>query len=102
MEIRGKGLFNAVELYSKSLFPATAYDLCIKLKERGILAKPTHNATIRLTPPLSISLDEIREGAKAFHDVLEHDLPKLVKEKPKPTAPQAQSPCDRCGRDLYG
>ncbi|KAJ0637713.1 putative ornithine aminotransferase [Helianthus annuus] len=54
MEIRGKGLFNAVELTSKSLFPATAYDLCIKLKERGILAKPTHNATIRLTPPLSI------------------------------------------------
>lgn len=48
------------------------------------------------------SLDEIREGAKAFHDVLEHDLPKLVKEKPKPTAPQAQTPCDRCGRDLYG
>ncbi|XP_071735844.1 ornithine aminotransferase, mitochondrial-like isoform X1 [Rutidosis leptorrhynchoides] len=102
MEVRGKGLFNAVELFSKSLFPANAYDLCIKLKERGILAKPTHNATIRLTPPLSISLDEIREGAKAFHDVLEHDLPKLVKEKPKPTAPKAQNPCDRCGRELYG
>ncbi|KAI3818434.1 hypothetical protein L1987_12241 [Smallanthus sonchifolius] len=102
MEIRGKGLFNAVELISKSLFPATAYDLCIKLKERGVLAKPTHNATIRLTPPLSISLDEIREGAKAFHDVLEHDLPKLVKEKPKPTSPKAQDTCDRCGRELYG
>ncbi|KAI7741183.1 hypothetical protein M8C21_019362 [Ambrosia artemisiifolia] len=102
LEIRGKGLFNAVELISKSLFPATAYDLCIKLKERGILAKPTHNATIRLTPPLSISLDEIREGAKAFHDVLEHDLPKLVREKPKPASPKAQDTCDRCGRELYG
>lgn len=54
MEIRGKGLFNAVALNSKSLYPATAYDLCIKLKERGILAKPTHNTIVRLTPPLSI------------------------------------------------
>lgn len=102
MEVRGKGLFNAVELISKSLFPANAYDLCIKLKERGILAKPTHNATIRLTPPLSISLDEIREGAKAFHDVLEHDLPKLLKEKPMETTPKAPDTCDRCGRELYG
>lgn len=101
MEVRGKGLFNAVELISKALFPATAYDLCIKLKERGILAKPTHSATIRLTPPLSMSLEEIREGAKAFHDVLEHDLPKLVKEKPKTGAPKART-CDRCGRNLYG
>jgi hypothetical protein len=64
MEIRGKGLFNAVELYSKSLFPATAYDLCIKLKERGILAKPTHNATIRLTPPLSIRYNFIISNHK--------------------------------------
>lgn len=102
MEVRGKGLFNAVELISKSLYPANAYDLCIKLKERGILAKPTHNATIRLTPPLSISLDEIREGAKAFHDVLECDLPKLVKEKPMETTPKAPELCHRCGRDLYG
>ncbi|CAI9278894.1 unnamed protein product [Lactuca saligna] len=102
MEVRGKGLFNAVELISKSLYPANAYDLCIKLKERGILAKPTHNATIRLTPPLSISLDEIREGAKAFLDVLECDLPKLVKEKPMETTPKAPESCHRCGRDLYG
>ncbi|KVH97413.1 Aminotransferase class-III [Cynara cardunculus var. scolymus] len=102
MEVRGKGLFNAVELISKALFPATAYDLCIKLKERGILAKPTHSATIRLTPPLSMSLEELREGAKAFHDVLEHDLPKLVKEKPKTGEPKEQNQCDRCGRNLYG
>lgn len=53
-EVRGRGLFNAVELNSKALFPATAYDVCLKLKERGILAKPTHESIIRLTPPLSI------------------------------------------------
>ncbi|KAF5775145.1 putative ornithine aminotransferase [Helianthus annuus] len=34
MGIRGKGQFNVVELIRKSLFPATAYDLCIKLKEK--------------------------------------------------------------------
>lgn len=48
------------------------------------------------------SLDEIREGAKAFHDVLECDLPKLVKEKPMETTPKAPELCHRCGRDLYG
>lgn len=53
-EVRGKGLFNAVELNSKALSPVTAYDICLKLKERGILAKPTHDSIIRLTPPLSI------------------------------------------------
>jgi ornithine--oxo-acid transaminase len=53
-EVRGRGLFNAVELKSKSLFPISAYDLCLKLKERGVLAKPTHDSIIRLTPPLSI------------------------------------------------
>lgn len=51
-EVRGKGLFNAVELDSKALSPITAYDICLKLKERGILAKPTHDSIIRLTPPL--------------------------------------------------
>lgn len=53
-EVRGKGLFNAVELNSKTLFPVSAYDICLQLKERGILAKPTHDTIIRLTPPLSM------------------------------------------------
>ena len=52
--VRGRGLFNAVELKSKALFPVSAYDICMKLKERGVLAKPTHDSIIRLTPPLSI------------------------------------------------
>lgn len=53
-EVRGRGLFNAVELNNKALFPVSAYDICVKLKERGILAKPTHDTIIRLTPPLSM------------------------------------------------
>ncbi|GFP81169.1 ornithine aminotransferase mitochondrial [Phtheirospermum japonicum] len=101
-EVRGKGLFNAVELNSKALSPVTAYDICLKLKERGILAKPTHDSIIRLTPPLTISLDELQEGSKALHDVLEHDLSKMKKEKPNAPSHAASDACDRCGRNLYG
>ncbi|KAG2261884.1 hypothetical protein Bca52824_068963 [Brassica carinata] len=78
-EVRGRGLFNAVEFNSESLSPVSAYDICLSLKERGVLAKPTHNTIVRLTPPLSISSDELREGSKALHDVLEVDLPNLQK-----------------------
>lgn len=53
-EVRGRGLFNAVEFDSKALSPASAYDICLKMKERGVLAKPTHNTIVRLTPPLCI------------------------------------------------
>ena len=52
-EVRGRGLFSAVVLNSKNL-PVSAYDICLKLKERGVLAKPTHDTIIRLTPPLSM------------------------------------------------
>ncbi|KAL3616882.1 hypothetical protein CASFOL_039276 [Castilleja foliolosa] len=100
-EVRGKGLFNAVELNSKALSPVTAYDICLKLKERGILAKPTHDSIIRLTPPLTIRLDELQEGSKALHDVLEYDLSKMKKEKPDAPSHAASEPCDRCGRNLY-
>ncbi|XP_074329631.1 ornithine aminotransferase, mitochondrial [Apium graveolens] len=101
-EVRGKGLFNAVELKSKALSPVTAYDICLKLKERGILAKPTHDSIIRLTPPLCMSPEELQEGSKALQDVLEHDLPKMLREKPKTGSHKTTSTCDRCGRDLYG
>ncbi|XP_050367534.1 ornithine aminotransferase, mitochondrial [Argentina anserina] len=99
-EVRGRGLFNAVELNSKNLSPISAYDICLKLKERGVLAKPTHDTIIRLTPPLSMSLEELQEGSKALSDVLEHDLPKMRKEKPENISPTASNICDRCGRNL--
>ncbi|XP_073281113.1 ornithine aminotransferase, mitochondrial isoform X1 [Primulina huaijiensis] len=103
-EVRGKGLFNAVELNNKAMYPLTAYDICLKLKERGILAKPTHDSIIRLTPPLTISRDELREGSNALRNVLELDLLKMQKEKPadKTISHSASSVCDRCGRNLYG
>ncbi|XP_050235140.1 ornithine aminotransferase, mitochondrial [Mercurialis annua] len=100
-EVRGRGLFNAVEFNSRALSPISAYDICLKLKERGILAKPTHDTVVRLTPPLSMSLEELSESSKALHEVLELDLPTLQKEKPVQASSAAPSTCDRCGRNLY-
>ncbi|XP_064986366.1 ornithine aminotransferase, mitochondrial-like [Musa acuminata AAA Group] len=100
-EVRGRGLLNAVDLNNKALFPVSAYDLCIKLKERGILAKPTHDTIIRLAPPLTISMEELNEATKAFGDVLGLDLPEMQKQKPKAETPTSKQVCDRCGRDLY-
>lgn len=48
------------------------------------------------------SLEELQEGSNALHDVLEHDLPKMRKEKPAAVSHATSSVCDRCGRDLYG
>lgn len=101
-EVRGRGLFIGVEFNSKNLFPGSGYKLSEKLKDRGVLAKPTHDTIIRFTPPLCVSHDEIQQGSKALADVLEFDLPKLQKTKPKDAAPVASSACDRCGRVLYG
>ncbi|XP_034698338.1 ornithine aminotransferase, mitochondrial [Vitis riparia] len=99
-EVRGKGLFNAVELNSKALFPVSAYDICLKLKERGVLAKPTHDTIIRLTPPLSISLDELQEGSNALRDVMEFDVPKMQKAKHERVSQTTTNICDRCGRNM--
>lgn len=101
-EVRGRGLLNAVDLNNDALSPASAYDICIKLKERGILAKPTHDTIIRLAPPLTISPEELAEASKALSDVLEHDLPQLQKQIKKPESEAEKPVCDRCGRDLYG
>ena len=48
------------------------------------------------------SPEELQEGSKALQDVLEHDLPKMLREKPKTVSHITPSTCDRCGRDLYG
>lgn len=65
-EVRGRGLLNAVELNSKVLSPVSAYDICLKLKDRGILAKPTHETIIRLAPPLSIRYTKVTLCFVAF------------------------------------
>lgn len=53
-QVRGKGLFIGVELNSESLSPVSGFELSEKLKDRGVLAKSTHDTIIRFTPPLCI------------------------------------------------
>ncbi len=55
--IRGKGLLNAIVI--KHAKPEAAWDLCLALKENGLLAKPTHGDKIRFAPPLIISKEQV-------------------------------------------
>ena len=57
--IRGKGLLNAVVI--KPTKGVQAWDVCVKLKENGLLAKPTHDHIIRFAPPLVITEEELLE-----------------------------------------
>ena len=58
--VRGKGLLNAVVIKPKN--GKEAWDVCLKMKELGVLAKPTHQHIIRFAPPLVISEEELREA----------------------------------------
>lgn len=57
--VRGRGLFQAIELDPTHKF--SALELCMKFKEKGLLAKPTHENIIRLAPPLSIEPHQLNE-----------------------------------------
>ena len=57
-EVRGKGLLNAIEI-NDSPNSRTAWNICIELKNNGLLAKPTHGNIIRFAPPLVINEQSI-------------------------------------------
>jgi ornithine--oxo-acid transaminase len=58
--VRGKGLLNAIVI-NDSEDSSTAWDICMALKENGLLAKPTHGNIIRFAPPLVMTEDEMLE-----------------------------------------
>ena len=58
--VRGKGLLNAVVIKPKN--GKTAWDVCLKLRDNGLLAKPTHQHIIRFAPPLVINKMELMEA----------------------------------------
>ena len=58
--VRGKGLLNAIVI-NDSEESSTAWDICMALKENGLLAKPTHGNIIRFAPPLVITKEEIMD-----------------------------------------
>jgi ornithine--oxo-acid transaminase len=58
--VRGKGLLNAVVI-NDSEESSTAWDICVALKDNGLLAKPTHGNIIRFAPPLVMTEEQIHE-----------------------------------------
>ncbi|PUZ20139.1 ornithine--oxo-acid transaminase [Chitinophaga costaii] len=58
--IRGKGLLNAIVIQHPN--PDAAWQVCLTLKENGLLAKPTHGHIIRLAPPLLITAAQIKDS----------------------------------------
>lgn len=63
-KVRGKGLLNAVIIRPKN--GKTAWDVCVAMKEHGLLAKPTHGDIIRFAPPLVINEDQLREAMEVI------------------------------------
>lgn len=58
--VRGKGLLNAVVIRNKP--GKTAWDVCLAMAEKGVLAKPTHGNIIRFAPPLVITEEQLRDA----------------------------------------
>lgn len=68
-EVRGKGLLNALEVVEGQ--GVEAWDVCVKLKDAGVLAKPTHDTIIRFAPPLVITEEQLKECLEIIVSVLE-------------------------------
>ena len=67
--VRGRGLMNALEIDAKAKVPA--WEICLALKENGLLAKPTHGNIIRFAPPLVINDAEMRESCDILRNTLD-------------------------------
>jgi len=66
--VRGKGLFNAIVIKEKN--GKTAWDVCVKFAENGLLAKPTHGDIIRFAPPLVITKEQLMECVSIIRKVI--------------------------------
>jgi len=65
--VRGRGLLNAIVVEPKD--GIEAWDVCLKLKEKGLLCKPTHRHIIRLAPPLVITKEQLDECVQIIKEV---------------------------------
>lgn len=104
--VRGKGLFNAVIIDESKTGGHSAWDLCVLMKEKGLLvgralkiahvksnqdaddikAKPTHENIIRLTPPLVITEEEIQKALQIIDSAMK-ELPSLKGKKEEKIVP---------------
>jgi ornithine--oxo-acid transaminase len=67
--VRGKGLLNAVVI-NDSPESSTAWDICVKLAEAGLLAKPTHGNIIRFAPPLVLTEEQVHDCVDIIESVV--------------------------------
>ncbi|WP_317194252.1 ornithine--oxo-acid transaminase [Penaeicola halotolerans] len=72
--VRGKGLLNAVVI-NDSEDSSTAWDICVALKENGLLAKPTHGNIIRFAPPLVMTEEQLHDCC----DIIERTITNFKK-----------------------
>lgn len=68
-KVRGKGLLNAI-LINDSEDSSTAWDICVALKENGLLAKPTHGNIIRFAPPLVMTEEQLLDCVKIIKETI--------------------------------
>ena len=107
--VRGKGLFNAVVIDETKTGGHSAWDLCMLMKEKGLLvgravkiahfkssgdtdelkAKPTHQNIIRLTPPLIITKEEIQRALHIMDDAMK-ELPSLKGKREDEVIPEPE------------
>lgn len=107
--VRGKGLFNAVVIDETKTGGHSAWDLCMLMKEKGLLvgravkiahfkssgdadelkAKPTHQNIIRLTPPLIITKEEIQRALQIIDDAMT-ELPSLKGKREDEVIPEPE------------
>ena len=67
--VRGKGLLNAIVIKPKG--GKTAWDVCVAMKENGLIAKPTHDHIIRFAPPLVINEEQLKEAVNIIKTTIE-------------------------------
>jgi ornithine--oxo-acid transaminase len=66
--VRGRGLLNALVI--KEIGGVSAWDVCVRLRDNGLLSKPTHGDTIRLAPPLVLTEEQLLEAAGIIEKTL--------------------------------
>jgi len=87
--IRGKGLLNAIVIDESKTNGRSAWDLCMLMKTKGLLAKPTHQNIIRLAPPLVITEEEIGRAISIIKTSME-ELPTLKGKEEGDIIPQPE------------
>lgn len=68
--VRGRGLLNAIVIDDTG-HDDLAWDICMALRDKGLLAKPTHTNKIRLAPPLVITMEQVNDALNIIEGVLE-------------------------------